>query len=170
MNKLLLATTLLVSSFSTVAADQQCFSDKYEAYVDASVQWYQDLVVLTSKQYPNLEEVGNWFLDGRKNHFELNRQAVNYYLENDPTKIATERSVESWLMLEQADIRALAQRDDELGKAAQATYQDRQSTPHTQNYDLRSAFADLLSHPKKIDAALNKYNSSIKLVEKMDCQ
>ncbi|MGR5457221.1 hypothetical protein ACPV5N_25385, partial [Vibrio alfacsensis] len=82
------------------------------AYIDASIQWYDDLVQLTTQQYPELESVGQWFLDGRKNHFELNREAVHYYLKNEPTKVATERSIESWLQLEQQDVKALAQRND----------------------------------------------------------
>ncbi|SEG69226.1 hypothetical protein [Vibrio hangzhouensis] len=170
MKKLLITAMLVGTSFSTLAADNQCLETKYDAYVDASIHWYEDLVQLTTEQYPDLAEVGNWFLEGRKNHFELNRAAVHYYLQNEPTKVATERSVESWLQLEQHDVKVLAQRDDELGRAAAKSFSDRQAKPHDNNYDLRSAFADLLSHPKKIDEALNKYNTAIKKVEATDCR
>ncbi|ASI91176.1 MULTISPECIES: hypothetical protein [Vibrio] len=170
MKKWLIAAMLVGTSFSSFSADTQCLEKKYDAYIDASIQWYDDLVQLTTQQYPELESVGQWFLDGRKNHFELNREAVHYYLKNEPTKVATERSIESWLQLEQQDVKALAQRNDMLGKAAAKSFADRQAKPHEQNYDLRSAFADLLSHPKKIDTALNKYNSAIQKVEKTECK
>ena len=130
----------------------------------------QDLVDLTVTQYPDLKEVSQWFLEGRKHHFELNREAVHYFLKNDPSRVATEQPVEAWLKLEQHDVKQLATRSDELGQAAQKTFSDRQSANHPKNYDLRSAFADLLSHPKQIDSALNKYNQSIAKIEKQKCE
>ncbi|MCW8344742.1 hypothetical protein MD535_01710 [Vibrio sp. ZSDZ65] len=170
MKKWLAAMMLATTSFSSLAADTQCLSGKYDAYVDASINWYQDLITLTTEQYPELQDVSQWFLEGRKNHFELNRAAVHYYLENDQNKVSTERPIESWLQLEQKDIKILSQRNDELGKIAATSFADRQATPHQQNYELRSAFADLLSHPKKIDSALNKYNDAITKVEATRCK
>ena len=96
--------------------------------------------------------------------------AQRYFLKNDPSRVATEQPVEAWLKLEQHDVKQLATRSDELGQAAQKTFSDRQSTNHPKNYDLRSAFADLLSHPKQIDSALNKYNQSIAKIEKQKCE
>ncbi|OIQ26667.1 hypothetical protein [uncultured Vibrio sp.] len=170
MKRIVIAALLTLSSSSAFSADAQCLNKKYDAYIDASLTWYQDLASLTSERYPNLSEVSEWFLEGRKNHFELNRAAVHYYLENDPSKLATEQSVEAWLQLEQLDVKALAERDDELGQAAKLTFSDRQSTPHEKNYELRSAFADLLSHPKQIDSVLQKYNQSILALEEMNCK
>lgn len=170
MKRFVVAALLATSSTFTFAADQQCLSNKYDGYVDASLQWYQDLVDLTVAQYPDLDEVSQWFLDYRKHHFELNREAVHYFLKNDPSRVATEQPIEAWLKLEQHDVKQLASRSDKLGEAAQKTFSDRQSTNHEKNYDLRSAFADLLSHPQKIDSALNRYNQSIEKLEKQQCE
>ncbi|MDF2152386.1 hypothetical protein [Vibrio sp. CAU 1672] len=170
MKRFVVAALLTSCSSFTFAADQQCLAQKYDAYVDASLTWYQDLVDLTASQYPHLAEVSQWFLEGRRHHFELNREAVHYFLANDPARVATGQPVEAWLKLEQHDVKQLATRTDPLGVAAQKTFSDRQSANHPQNYELRSAFADLLSHPKKIDAALNRYNQSISKIEQMKCE
>ncbi|MDC5707061.1 hypothetical protein OPW41_19800 [Vibrio europaeus] len=170
MKRTIVAMLLAAISTFAAAADNACLSKKYDAYIDASLHWYEDLSTLTSEQYPELEEVSKWFLEGRKNHFELNRAAVHYYLEQDPAKVATNQAVEAWLQLEQKDIKVLASRSDELGQLAKVTFGDRQAKPHEKNYELRSAFADLLSHPTKIDAALKRYNASIKEVEAINCK
>ncbi|MDN3698206.1 hypothetical protein QWY97_12755 [Vibrio cortegadensis] len=170
MKRFIIGMLLASSSTISLASDTQCLTGKYDAYIDASLTWYQDLVDLTSAQYPDLNEVGEWFLEGRKHHFELNRAAVHYYLKNDSSKVATEQPIEAWLQLEQKDIKELASNDNALGKIATSTFNDRQSTPHDKNYELRSAFADLLSHPKNIDSALNKYNQAIKTVENTVCK
>lgn len=169
MKRLLVALLVGASSSMAFAADNACLSKKYDAYIDASLHWYEDLSKLTAEQYPDLQEVSQWFLTGRVNHFELNRAAVKYYLDNDPTKVSTEQAVEAWLQLEQKDIKTLASRSDELGKLAKVTFDDRQSKPHDKNYELRSAFADLLSHPTKIDSALQRYNKAIKQLESIQC-
>ncbi|EGR4116339.1 hypothetical protein ACNKV7_000460 [Vibrio cholerae] len=166
-----LSTVLLMSVVSASAyADNTCFSQKYDAYIDASLSWYADLTKLTSERNPDLAEVSQWFLEGRQHHFALNRAAVHYYLQHDPSKVATTQHVESWLKLEQPEIKQLATRSDELGKLASVTFADRQATPHPKNYELRSALADLLSHPKQIESALNRYNQAIEKVEAMKCQ
>ncbi|WP_428773167.1 hypothetical protein [Vibrio sp.] len=170
MKRLIVATLLAATSSLTFAADNACLSKKYDAYIDASLHWYQDLAELTASQYPDLKEVSEWFLTGRKHHFELNRAAVHYYLNNDASKVAVERPVEAWLQLEQHDIKVLASRSDELGALAKETFADRQSKPHPQNYELRSAFADLLAKPAQIDTALQRYNKSIKQLEAINCQ
>lgn len=169
MKRLALTLLLCSASSATLAADMQCQSQKYDAYIDASLTWYKDLTNLTAEQFPELKEVGDWFYQGRENHFELNRAAVHFYLKEDTSKIATEQPIEAWLKLEQKEIKQLATRSDELGKIAEKTFSDRQAKPHAKNYELRSAFADLLSHPKKIDSVLAKYNQSISEVEKINC-
>ncbi len=114
-----LSTVLLMSVVSASAyADNTCFSQKYDAYIDASLNWYADLTKLTSERNPDLAEVSQWFLEGRQHHFALNRAAVHYYLQHDPSKVATTQHVESWLKLEQPEIKQLATRSDELGKLA----------------------------------------------------
>ncbi|TFH93533.1 hypothetical protein [Vibrio ouci] len=170
MKRMLVALLLGTTSTFAAAADNACLAKKYDAYIDASLHWYEDLASLTSEQYPELTEVSDWFLEGRKHHFELNRAAVHYYLTEDQTKVATEQPVEAWLQLEQKDIKVLASRSDELGQLAKVTFGDRQAKPHEKNYELRSAFADLLSHPTKIDSALQRYNSSIKQLESIKCE
>ncbi|WP_394125755.1 hypothetical protein [Vibrio hepatarius] len=170
MKRMLVALLLGTTSTFAAAADNTCLAKKYDAYIDASLHWYEDLASLTSEQYPELTEVSDWFLEGRKHHFELNRAAVHYYLTEDQTKVATEQPVEAWLQLEQKDIKVLASRSDELGQLAKVTFGDRQAKPHEKNYELRSAFADLLSHPTKIDSALQRYNSSIKQLESIKCE
>jgi hypothetical protein len=169
MKRFLLATLLCSTPIFAQAEDSQCLSGKYDAYIDASLTWYKDLIGLTTQQYPELKEVGEWFFNGRKNHFELNRAAVHYYLENDSSKVQTEQPVEGWLQLKQVDVKELASRGDELGKLAATSFNDRQSKPHAKNYELRSAFADLLSHPNKIDAELSKYNQAITATEETNC-
>ena len=161
--------SLLLLSTTASAADTQCNSKKYHAYVDASLSWYHSLIELTVKKDPTLAEVGKWFLEGRKHHFELNQAAVDFYLVNDTSHVAIERSVESWLQLEQKEIKALAERDDELGQIAKTTFTDRQTKPHQQNYELRSAFADLLSDPKAIEIPLNAYNDKISAISHVVC-
>lgn len=173
MKKTAIAFLLLSLSNSVFAAaneDTQCLTNKYDAYIDASLTWYQDLVAITTESNPDLKEVGNWFLQGRTHHFELNRAAVDYYLTTSPEKIAINEQVESWLKLSQADVKTLSQRDDELGKIAKTTFDDRQSPPNDKNYELRSAFADLLSHPSNIKPALDKYNQSVAKTNAIECK
>jgi len=169
MKRFLVTLLLSAGSMSAAAADNQCFAQKYDAYIDASLAWYTDLAEMTTQKYPDLAEVSQWFLQGRQHHFELNRAAVHYYLEHDPSKVATGQPVEAWLQLEQQDVKVLASRSDELGQIAKTTFDDRQAEPHAKNYELRSAFADLLSHPKQIESALDKYNQAIAKTEQITC-
>ncbi|HBV75526.1 MULTISPECIES: hypothetical protein [Vibrio] len=172
MKKLAIALLFSLSSGSVLAdniTNTQCLTKKYDAYIDASLMWYQDLVAITTMTHPDLKEVGDWFLAGRTHHFELNRAAVDYYLINDPSKVAIDQSVESWLKLEQSEIKTLSQRDDKLGQVAKTTFDDRQSPPNEKNYELRSAFADLLSHPSNIKPALDKYNQTVAKTSAMEC-
>ena len=169
MNRVMIALLLGLSSNGAFAADNTCLSQKYDAYIEASMHWYEDLSQLTAEQYPDLTEVSQWYLDGRRHHFALNATAVKYYLDNDTSKVATSKPVEAWLQLEQKEIKTLAARSDNLGQVAAKTFADRQAKPHPQNYELRSAFADLLSHPTKLDTALKRYNAAISKVELMHC-
>lgn len=175
MKKSVITLILTLSGFSNVATAStapisQCLNDKYDDYISTSLEWYQDLVSITTQQNPQLKDVGEWFLEGRTHHFELNRAAVHYYLTNDPTKVAIKEPVESWLKLPQPEIKQLAQRNDELGKIAKATFDDRQAPPNKMNYELRSAFAELLSHPSNINPALDKYNQAMAKTSDIICQ
>ncbi|MCL9782743.1 hypothetical protein M9194_15010 [Vibrio sp. S4M6] len=166
----LLTTVPYFANAANNAANTVCLQEKYNDYIDASLAWYTDLTQLTAQEHPELKEVSEWFLQGRQHHFELNRVAVTYYLQNDPNKVATELPVEQWLQLQQKDIKQLASRDDELGQIAKTTYEDRQAVPHKDNYELRSAFADLLSNPQKINDSLQKYNTEITKIELIKCE
>ncbi|MGY5707164.1 hypothetical protein ACXHPE_01115 [Vibrio cincinnatiensis] len=170
MKRSIVMLILASLSMTATAADNQCLAKKYDAYIDASLVWYQNLTELTTETYPELAEVSQWFLAGRQHHFDLNRTAAHYYLEHQPEKVATSQSIESWLKLDQQDIKTLAMRNDELGQRAKLTFGDRQSQPHEKNYQLRSAFAELLSHPKQIEPALNRYNEAIAKAERIHCQ
>lgn len=172
MKPVIFAALLSCSLLPTAQAQDivDCQIKQYDTYIDASLQWYQDLTQLTVTDYPDLKEVADWFLEGRKHHFELSRAVVHDYLRTEPNKVATNRSIEAWLQLEQTDVKALTKRNDELGKLAKETFHDRQTKPHEKNYELRSAFAELLSHPQKIDTALSKYNAQIEQIEQNSCQ
>jgi hypothetical protein len=160
----------VVFSSSTLAADTQCLTDKYQAYVDASISWYKQLSELASAYDPALEEVSQWYVDERIHHFELNQLTVEHYLATNPSKVNTALPVESWLQLSQPDIKALTERDDALGKAATLSFEDRQRTPHKQNYELRSAFADILSDPAAIAAPLEAYNNQVNAAAEISCE
>ncbi|MCW8327784.1 hypothetical protein MD588_03105 [Photobacterium sp. SDRW27] len=168
LSAIILSLALLPTS--VLAASTSCESDKYHQYVDASLSWYQSLVDLAVKKDESLKEVGQWFLDGRKHHFELNREAVDWYLANDKDELDLTQPVESWLKLTQQDVKALSQQDNELGQFAKKSFNDRQSKPHPQNYELRSAFAELLTHPGNIDKPLNAYNEKMTAIAAIDCK
>lgn len=173
MKKALFLACAAVSTLSPTfafAANTKCQINKYNTYIDASIQWYQDLAELTSTANPDLKEVSDWFLDGREKHFELNRLAVSTLLTEQPIKVSTELDVESWLQLSQQDIKALSERDDKLGKVAKASFEYRQAKPHPQNYEFRSALAELLSHPNKIQPVLDAYNTSVQQANETNCK
>lgn len=168
-----LATTLLILALtpaSAFASVQQCESNKYHQYIEASLEWYKNLVEMTVQKHPDLQEVSAWFLQGRMNHFELNREAFDWYLANDSTHLNLDSPVESWLKLSQDDVKTLASQSTSLGKAAKKAFDDRQSTPHTQNYELRSAFADLLTHPADIKQPLHIYNEKMQKLAATTCK
>ncbi|WP_028025403.1 hypothetical protein [Enterovibrio calviensis] len=149
--------------------DTACATQKYENYVNASISWYENLVDLTIKKDPKLEGVANWFLEGRRNHFTLNNEAFDYYIENDPSKLNLDAPVESWLSLTQEDVKALSQSQGELADVAKKVFEFRQSQAHEGNYDLRSALADLLSHPKEIEVPLERYNKEMQALSQTQC-
>lgn len=169
MKKIFVAIAATLVTLPSFASQMTCNADKYTSYIDASIGWYQDLADITVNKYPELDEVSQWFVEQRINHFQLNNEAVQVFLKEESSKVATNLSVESWLKLTQQDIKALTQRTDTLGELANASFSDRQSTPHPKNYELRSAFADLLSDPKLIEAPLKKYNDAIESIENIDC-
>ncbi len=62
---------------SALASVQQCHSNKYYQYIDASLEWYKNLVDMTLQKHPYLKEVSTQLLQGRMNHFKLNREVFN---------------------------------------------------------------------------------------------
>jgi hypothetical protein len=169
MKYFMITLVLCCTSTLSFASNEQCLSNKYDSYIDASLTWYQDLIKLTTAKNPDLADVGDWFYQGREHHFELNRAIAHQYLIEARDKVATEQPLESWLDIKQSDIKKLASRDDQLGQIAAVSFQDRQSPPHPKNYQLRSALAELLSHPMEIESALNKYNQAIEQAESISC-
>ncbi|PSU34320.1 hypothetical protein [Photobacterium lutimaris] len=166
----LILSTALIPSIA-FASSTNCESEKYHQYIDASLNWYESLVELAVEKDPSLSDVGQWFLEGRKHHFELNRDAFDWYLANDKDKLSLSLPVESWLNLTQQDVKALsAEQNSKLGKAAKLAFDDRQSNPHPQNYALRSAFAELLTHPGNIEKPLNAYNEKMAVIADMKCK
>ncbi|AMG31988.1 hypothetical protein AL542_17695 [Grimontia hollisae] len=149
--------------------DTLCVSQKYHSYINASITWYENLVDLTIKKNPDLEGVASWFLEGRRNHFMLNQDAFDYYLENDPSKLNFDAPVESWLSLTQEDVKTLSSSNGELADAAKKVFEFRQGKAHEGNYDLRSALASLLSHPKEIDVPLKQYNDAMSKITETSC-
>ncbi|WP_087016088.1 hypothetical protein [Thaumasiovibrio subtropicus] len=170
MKRMTLAITLALTALTVKAGEKECQSEMYHNYVDASLEWYQDLVSVAVEQDESLTDVAEWFLNGRRTHFLFNRTAVDWYLSNEPEKLQLALSVESWLTLDQAEIRALSESQHALSDDAKAMYELRQAKPHKQNYQLRSAFADLLSHPDKIDGPLKSYNEKMTQLAEMNCQ
>lgn len=169
----LLVLLSLVSGFAAAKDvndfDQLCLSQKYNHYITASIGWYESLVDLTIQKDPKLEEVASWFLEGRREHFKLNQEAFNYYLKNDPAKLNLNGGVESWLNLSQEDVKALSNSNGELADAAKKVFAFRQGQAHQGNYDLRSALASLLSHPKEIEVPLTRYNDEMAQLAQTSC-
>lgn len=62
MKRFVVALMLASTSSVALAADSQCLAQKYDAYIDASLNWYSDLAQLTTQQYPDLQDVSGWFL------------------------------------------------------------------------------------------------------------
>ncbi|KKA45841.1 MULTISPECIES: hypothetical protein [Salinivibrio] len=166
----LVAALLPIMSNAAPVKNADCYSAKYHDYVDASINWYQALVDMTVKKDASLDEVAQWFLQGRKNHFNLNAKAFDYYLENDSAKLNLEAPVESWLKLGQEDVKTLAQSSLPPSALAEKVFNFRQGEAMDGNYALRSALADLLSHPKEIDKALNQYNDQMNSINQRQCQ
>ncbi|OBU41979.1 hypothetical protein [Photobacterium damselae] len=169
MKKSFIYACLCITPAMAYSQNDQCYSDKYHQYVEASMAWYHNLVDLSVRQNPNLQEVGDWFIQSRQHHFDLNQSAFNWYLAHDKQKLNLNLPTESWLTLTQQDIKLLSQQENELGKVAQLSFADRQAPPHAQNYQLRSQFAELLTHPEKIAPSLNAYNETIRVIEETKC-
>ncbi|QUJ68722.1 hypothetical protein KDD30_06380 [Photobacterium sp. GJ3] len=161
--------SLALLPVSAFASTESCESDKYHKYIDASLTWYQSLVQLTVQKDPGLQEVGDWFLEGRTHHFELKREAVDWYLTHDKSHLDLSQSVESWLKLTQQDIKTLSEQQGTLGDYAKKVFEDRQGAPHPKNYELRSAFAELLTHPDDIDEPLKAYNQQMSAIAATVC-
>ncbi|OOF21602.1 hypothetical protein [Salinivibrio sp. IB872] len=166
----LLAAVMPAMSQAAPVDNADCYTAKYHDYVDASINWYQDLVSLTVSKDESLKDVADWFLRGRENHFKLNAQAFDYYLSNDTAKLSLDAPVESWLQLTQEDVKALSQSSLPPAKLAKEVFEFRQGEAMEGNYALRSALADLLSHPKEIDTALNQYNNQMAAINQRQCK
>lgn len=148
----------------------QCQIDKYDAYIDASLQWYKNLTRLTAIHYPHLSNASDGFFSTRQHHFELSRAVAHDYLQHAPTQIATNRTVEAWIQLETNEVEQLANRNDDVGQLAKVSFRDRQTEPHMSNYALRSAFATLLSNEQQVNRALALYNQRMDIIKNQHCE
>ncbi len=157
------------NSYSTEQLNLVCASEKYHRYVDASISWYESLVSLTIYKNPELSDVAQWFLNARKQHFQFNAKAFDYYLAQRPQDIHLTQAVESWINLSQKDIQVLSEGTSPLADSAKSVFDFRQQKVHESNYALRSAFADLLSNPDEIQAALGQYNAEIQHINQLQC-
>ncbi len=170
MKNVCLAIALSLSTFGAYADTQSCHSDIYHDYISASLEWYEDLVSVAIEKDESLKDVAEWFLSGRRTHFLFNQTAVDWYLDNDREQLRLDQSVESWLAFDQEKIRDIANSDHPLALEAKKVYELRQSKPHQQNYELRSAFAELLSHPGNIDEPLTSYNDKMARLSTVECK
>ncbi|UJF16900.1 hypothetical protein L0B53_02865 [Vibrio sp. SS-MA-C1-2] len=164
------ASSASATESSTLSTKQQCFADKYSQYVDASLTWYQDLVKIAVNHDSNLKQIGDAFYQGRVNHFTLNKEAVAYYLVNQPEKVNTNKSVESWLTLSQSQIKVLSEGDTPLTNLATKEFAYRQESEKNDNYALRTAFNELLTQPTVIQQPLDKYNHAMTEMNKISCK
>ncbi len=165
---LFLACLFLLPS-SVLASDNTCSRQKYDQYVQSSLQWYQTLIDLAVKEDKALEEVGRWFLQARQHHLILNQQALSWYFQHQPQRIPLTLPVESWIALTQTEIKTLSQQSNALTPYAQRVFANRQAKPHPQNYQLRTMFALLLTQPQLMKNPLMTYNEKIKNINKINC-
>jgi hypothetical protein len=111
---------------------------------------------------------GIWPVVGR-HHFKFYQAAFIWYLQHEPNKLHLNQSVESWLSLTQEEISNIAKSQSPLATKAKAVFDERQNN-HPDNYKLRAQFAQLLTDPKKIKSALDRYQSALARIEAIKCQ
>lgn len=174
MFRFVLPLCLTLMSTPSVASNindynQSCLKEKYQAYIDASVSWYENLINEVVEKHPDLKAVSDWFLEGRYDHFKLKQMVFTNYLSTDPDLLHLNKPVESWLNLTQEDIKSLSLSQSNIKEMAKKVYEFRQGNAQQGNYELRSALADLLKNPQNIEEPLNRYNDKMQVLTDMSC-
>lgn len=168
---LITLTLASATSFTLHAApDQACFTEKYAAFVKASDNWYTSLLNKVTEQHPDLADAGKQFLAERTHYFERNFTAVRWYLNHDPEKLALDKPVNEWLTLDASNTDLLSTQSSEFAAQNEQVFNDRVLKPNPQNYALRAAFADLLTHPENVKASLEAYNNAMEKIENQVCR
>ncbi|SBT61079.1 Uncharacterised protein [Plesiomonas shigelloides] len=168
---LITLTLASATSFTAQAAlDQTCLTEKYAAFVKASDSWYASLLGKVTEQHPDLAEAGKQFLAERTHYFERNFTAVRWYLNHEPGKLALDKPVNEWLTLDTASADLLSTQSKEFAAQNEQVFNDRVLKPNPQNYALRAAFADLLTHPENVKASLEAYNNAMEKIENQVCR
>lgn len=162
----------LLTSFAQAKTelDATCASHLYQGYVDASVAWYKSLVSIAVEAQPELQDVGDWFLEARQAHFQFHGEAFDYFLAQSPERLNFSQSVESWLKLSQHEVKEISESQLPIASKAQSIYQFRQQKNHEKNYALRDAFAQLLSQPQVIQQPLKNYNLAMSELTPASCE
>lgn len=165
---ILMISLLPTLSYANTTFDQ-CVSDKYQKYIQASISWYENIISHTVEKHPDLNEVTQLFFDLREKHFLFNQKVFDFYLINQPDQLNLSRSVESWLDISQYDIQQLSLQSSPLSMSAKEIHALRQTSGHRDNYKLRTALADLFSDPNNMKTALDNYNQKITQINQTKC-
>ncbi|MGL5586235.1 MAG: hypothetical protein ACRDDD_12485, partial [Plesiomonas sp.] len=64
----------------------------------------------------------------------------------------------------------LSTQSKEFAAQNEQVFNDRVLKPNPQNYALRAAFADLLTHPENVKASLEAYNNAMEKIESQVCR
>lgn len=157
------------SSLTAPLALKKCISDKYQHYTQTSINWYESLTQATIEKNPSLREVAHLFLDTRKKYVAFNQAVFSYYLNHSPETLDLSAPVESWLNIDQEQLKNISESNTELTPLAKEIDAFREKNRYKNNYKLRTALAELLSRPANMQAALNTYNQQIKAINQNAC-
>ncbi|MGL5006664.1 MAG: hypothetical protein ACRC53_04625 [Plesiomonas sp.] len=160
---------LFLSPLPAHAFDQVCFTHKYEQFVQASDAWYATLLNKVTQQNPTLKVASEQFLNERTNYLNRNLSAVKWYLSHEPNKLALDKPVNEWLSLDEESEKTLSNQNSEFARLNTQVFNDRVVKPNPQSYALRSAFAELLTHPENVRIELDNYNRAMKKIEALHC-
>ena len=169
-------STLIAFFFSSIVNAQtpdknfQCHQQKYQAYHQASNQWYQTLTQEAVNQQPNLTRSANAFLQQHQQLSVLNEAAFAWLWENQPQNLALKQSVEGWLTLNQTQIKQFSRHSHPLTHVAMPVYQSRQKSADKRQYALRKQFANTFKSPFRLQSQLDAYNRIIAHINAIDCE
>ncbi len=165
----ILTYTTLAHTKLNLPVLKKCIKDKYHHYTQASISWYESLTKAVITKDPKLTEVASLFLNNRKKYAIFNLTVFSYYLNHSPEKLDLSASVESWLNLDQEKLEHSQGLDPALTPLATELHALKEKDRHKNNYKLRTAFAELLSKPANMQAALNTYNLQLQAINQIPC-